>query len=201
MNRFESIFVFGPSGAGKTTMVNGLRVPEFDKQVYIPPRYITRPKRDGDDMVENRHVSHERFTALVAAGEIALNWDRRLDNGRVERYGFLAKPENDPRLPVYSGNNALLRSREPATVDILRRGVGVAAFADLAIRRERLYERSPDMSPDERNARLGDDSREYLDGPYTVCEIDTTLVTPAGTQEAFRGLVRDVLSGVLAPDF
>lgn len=123
MKKYDSLIIVGSSGSGKTTLVNGLRTSKFASKIVIPARYITRPARQGDDTVENRHVSREAFTAGVHDGVISPHWSRTLDGSRVEQYGF--DKVDDNRLRVYSANNAFLRDRNLSVEAVLRSGLVV----------------------------------------------------------------------------
>lgn len=191
MKRYESLVVLGSSGSGKTTLVNGLRIPEYADRLAIPVRYITRPARQGDDTVENRHVSHEVFQAGVDEGTIMPNWSRTLDGGRVERYGF--DKVNDDRLRVYSANNAFLRDRNPSVEAVLHSGLVVHVMASEVARSNRLGERSPDMAPAERQVRLADSGQGMTHVNLEV--IDTSQLTDAEGQFALRSIVERVLKG------
>src|ERR1700722_3442378 len=109
MKRYESLVVVGSSGTGKTTAVNGLRIPQYADRLVIPHRYITRPQRAGDDLTENSHLSHRAFELNARAGIFSPHWQRILEDERVERYGFDTVAPKDTRLKVYSANNAFLR--------------------------------------------------------------------------------------------
>ncbi len=201
MSRFESIYFGGPSCAGKTTLVNGLRIPEFETGLFIPPRFITRSERLGDDLVENRHVTHAEFKVGVANGLIDPDWDRLMDGGRIEQYGFQTPGAAETGLPVYSANNAFFRSRTESVQRVMARGLGILAVADRKVCSDRMQARSPDMAYPEQIARLDDDGRDILESArHPIVVIDTSRHTPAACQMIAQTIVRDVLSGVLSPD-
>lgn len=188
----KSIVVVGSSGAGKTTLVNGLRTPEYAGKVVIPHRYITRPYRQGDDLVENSHLTSEVFQARVKTGAIWPFWNRTLDGGRVERYGFDAS-EDTGRVRVYSANNAFLRDQNESVASVLRNGLVIIAMAGQEARDSRLGERSPDMSSAERAIRLGDSGIDILESTVQVEIIDTTNLSPEQGQRALQDIVNTVL--------
>jgi ribose 1,5-bisphosphokinase PhnN len=189
MKKYESVVIVGSSGSGKTTLVNGLRVPHYADKLAIPARYITRPARQGDDMVENRHVSHEVFQTGVDDGTILPHWSRTLDGGRVERYGF--DKVNDDRLRVYSANNAFLRDPNPSIETVLRSGLVVHVMASEIERSNRLDERSPDMASAERQVRLADGGQDMA---HTNLEIiDTSQLTDVEGQLALQSIVEQVI--------
>lgn len=192
MEKYDSLVVVGSSGSGKTTLVNGLRTREYADRVAIPARFITRPVRQADDTVENRHVTHEVFQAGVNSGVILPHWSRTLDGGRLERYGF--DRVDDDRLKVYSANNAFLRDRNPSVEVVLRNCLVVHVIASEAERRNRLGERSPDIATAERQVRLADCGEDMT---HTNLEIiDTSRLTDSEGQLALRGLVEQILEGV-----
>lgn len=189
MKRYDSLVVVGSSGSGKTTLVNGLRTTEYADELVIPVRYITRPARQGDDTIENRHVSHEDFQTGIDNGLIFPHWSRTLDGGRVERYGF--DRVNDGRLKVYSANNAFLRDRNPSVETVLRSGLVVHVMASEIERSNRLRERSPDMAPAERQVRLADGGHDMAHAELEI--IDTSSLTDVEGQLAIRGIVEQIL--------
>lgn len=194
MKRFRSLVVVGSSGSGKTTLVNGLRTPAFEDRVVIPHRYITRPHRLGDDLVENSHVDHPTFQSRVFAGLIDPHWERLLDGGRVERYGFDATIDADERLRVYSANNAFLRDMNPSVARTLRNGFVVVAMAAQESRNTRLGDRSPDMSDAERAVRLGDSGADMLGASVPIEIVDTTNLSPEEGQLALQAIVGTIVS-------
>ena len=188
----KSIVVVGSSGTGKTTLVNGLRAPEYAETLTIPHRYITRPYRQGDDLVENSHLSPDDFDQGVRSGAIWPYWNRALDSGRVERYGFQAAA--DGKLRVYSANNAFLRDTNESVLSVLQDCVVVVAMARPDARTSRLGDRSPDMSAAERAVRLADSGVDILATTVQLEIIDTTGMSPEQGQQAMQNVVQTVLA-------
>jgi guanylate kinase len=64
--------VSGPSGAGKTTLINGVReqLSRIGIELYFSVSHTTRAPRIGEtDGINYHYVSHEQFTAMVERGE------------------------------------------------------------------------------------------------------------------------------------
>lgn len=148
------VVVVGPSCAGKTSLVNAIREAALPG-VFVPIRYVTRAPRKSDNGVENVHLDSATFDAYKERGEIAWSWTRRMHEGKVARYGFQATPEGC--LPVYSGNNAIYRNAESIDSPLfIERALRVGAYAPIEVRRQRMQERSADLSESEREFRLAD---------------------------------------------
>jgi hypothetical protein len=148
------VVVVGPSCSGKTTLVNAIRAAKLPG-VFVATRYVTRAPRRSDSGLENVHLSEQRFAEYQARGEIAWSWTRLMQEGQVTRYGFHAAPRD--MLPVYSANNALYRY--PESVDrpaFIENALWVGACAPLELRRQRMRERSADLSEAEKEFRLAD---------------------------------------------
>lgn len=111
-NNPESIVVVGASNAGKTTLVRGLRTPEYEGKVVVPTRFTTRPARLNEDPDENVHLEEAEFHQRVHEELINPHWARYFEDDRKEYYGFEPVPIEDGRLPIYAANNAFLRDVE-----------------------------------------------------------------------------------------
>ena len=192
MKQIHSIIIVGSSGSGKTTLVNGLRTDAYADKVVVPRRYITRSERQGDDLVENIHITKGEFETKLKAGEIDPAWTRELDNGRLEQYGFVPVENGDSRLRIYSGNNAFLRDINPSVKNILDNAKVVVCMAQPEKRTSRLGDRSPDMSESERAVRLGDSGADTLQFD-DVEIIETTNITTEQGQKALRKLIEEYI--------
>lgn len=155
--RISCVVVVGASGTGKSTLVRAVKGSPLaapDGPVEIPPRFVTRPPREGDAEGENVYLGADDFTARVARGELAVHWMRELSAGRTERYGF---PRTAVRkLPLYSANNAWPRAAVP---NALRVGV----YAPEPLRLARLERRSAEQwrrTPEELAHRMADPAAE-----------------------------------------
>lgn len=106
----QAVIIVGSSGAGKTTLVNFIKN-ETDLVekgiVTVPKRFITREKRDGDDLDENKHVTWDVFLAGTMDGTIPVFWERNLGGEKKERYGFESVPDSSS-ITLYSANNAMV---------------------------------------------------------------------------------------------
>lgn len=189
----RSIVVVGSSGAGKTTLVNSVRGPEYSDRLIVPRRFITRPPREGDDRSENSYLPHDIFDESVNTGTIWPHWERWFEGGRKEQYGFQEYPSLDFRRRMYSANNAFLRRPSESAFSVLQTSVVVAVVADEDVRAKRLTVRSPDMSDEERAIRLRDDGLDILQNVARLEVIDTTNASPDQGQRAFQAIVQKVL--------
>jgi phosphonate metabolism protein PhnN/1,5-bisphosphokinase (PRPP-forming) len=67
------ILIVGPSGAGKDTLINGVRTALGDNApVRFVRRVITRPPMPGDE--EHDSVTEDTFLDMQEAGDFALSW-------------------------------------------------------------------------------------------------------------------------------
>lgn len=189
MRQYESLVVVGSSGTGKTSIVSGLRAPAYAQHLVIPHRYITRPQRVEDDLVENSHLSHGAFEFNVRAGMVSPHWQRILEDERVERYGFDKAVPTDTRLRVYSANNAFTRDRNETVQCVLASSLVIMLHADADVREQRLGLRSPDMGVAEKAVRLDDTGQDILELDIDLKRIDTSRLSLEEGQLALRGIV------------
>jgi len=161
----ESVIFVGSSFVGKTTLVDVIRRainrdPNTFKQFHIPKRIITRPQRQNDNLVENEFHTLDEFRKMVVREEIGMHWVRKMEGTRTESYGFL--PVEPGVIPIYSANNAVINNRGSVTPNgVLEKALIVAIYAPEDIRRNRLFERSPDLvheKPEEVAYRLADEA-------------------------------------------
>ncbi|WP_206951782.1 phosphonate metabolism protein/1,5-bisphosphokinase (PRPP-forming) PhnN [Trinickia acidisoli] len=66
------VYVMGPSGAGKDTLLEFARARLSGSRVVFAHRYITRPAGAGGE--NHVHLSHEEFGARADLGLFALQW-------------------------------------------------------------------------------------------------------------------------------
>jgi ribose 1,5-bisphosphokinase PhnN len=172
--KIDSLIIVGSTCSGKTSLVRSLR--EFYKEeLIIPLRYITRPQRKNDDLVENQPVPTEVFQGLIADNKIDVWWKRPMEGDRIELYGFetVTNPEN--KLRIYSANNAILRDKEAHIKNVGTYKV-LAIKADHKARAKRLHKRSPDLKPEEVEYRLGDDGSDVINmADYVIDNSEVTL--------------------------
>jgi ribose 1,5-bisphosphokinase PhnN len=200
LRQSKSLIVVGSSGAGKTSLVQSVRTPEFEELVSVPLRLTTRERRNDDVVAENWHLSQEEFDERVANGTIWPHWLKPLGDTRSEQYGFDLTPlasrwnYERPELTVFSGNNALLRDPHASKFSLLNRSLIVVVTASPEVREARLAARSPDMPAEERAVRLQDDGSDLLSLPFRTLNIDTSDLTTEQGQDAFQSIVRTELS-------
>ncbi|CAB3793215.1 phosphonate metabolism protein/1,5-bisphosphokinase (PRPP-forming) PhnN [Pararobbsia alpina] len=65
------IYVMGPSGAGKDSLLNFVRE-RIGARVMFAHRYITRSVSDGENHVA---LTHEEFAARLASGVFSMHWE------------------------------------------------------------------------------------------------------------------------------
>lgn len=158
--RIGCVVVVGASGTGKSTLVRAVK--DSPLAVEIPPRFVTRPPREGDAEGENVYLSAAEFTALVSSGAMAVHWVRGLSGGRTERYGFPRTAAG--KLPLYSANNAWPRSALPHALLI-------GVYAPEPLRRARLERRSPELwrrAPEELAHRMADPAADVQSWVHVV---------------------------------
>lgn len=146
-DHFDKIVIAGASGVGKTTLVNAIRRHPLclDENIIVPQRLITRPRRDNDDLLENRHVSADLFQKKIRNDELAIYWTRKLEEDRIEKYGF--EYNMNRSLSVYSCNNALFTHENCNDLikEWLSGAIVLGVFAPDEVREGRLLKRSPIM--------------------------------------------------------
>jgi ribose 1,5-bisphosphokinase PhnN len=151
----DTLVVVGPSGAGKTTLVDAVRdanLPGID----VPLRYVTRPPRTSDSPRETIHRSPEQFEQQVRDGSIVLHWTRHLEAERTIRYGFAAVRPGT--LAVLSANSAILsRDADLQPAAALAHALVLGVVAPRSVREARLVRRSTDVGPAELAYRLAHD--------------------------------------------
>lgn len=166
LEQIDGVVIVGSTCAGKSVVVDAIRQSYLALQgiIDVPKRYITRPQRAKDNIVENAFVTPEEFQEKVDSGEIGLHWLRKMEGDRQENYGF-HRTAGDA-LPVFSGNNALYDNPESVRPEgILKNALMLGVYAPDEVRRDRLVSRSPDLlkdKPDEVAYRLGDSSENML---------------------------------------
>ncbi|MDO8648694.1 MAG: NUDIX domain-containing protein [Candidatus Peregrinibacteria bacterium] len=166
LEKIDGVVIVGSTCAGKSVVVDAIRQSYLALQgiIDVPKRYITRPQRAKDNIVENAFVTPEEFQTKVDGDEIGLHWIRKMEGDREERYGF--HRTTGDALPVYSGNNALYNNSESVRPEgVLKNALMLGVYAPDDVRRERLVSRSPDLlkdRPEEVAYRLGDSSENML---------------------------------------
>lgn len=73
--RGRLLYVVGPSGAGKDSLIAHARARLSSQPLVFARRYITRPARDARDEAEQHYpVSQDEFDAMLRQGKFALHW-------------------------------------------------------------------------------------------------------------------------------
>ncbi len=183
-----SVVIVGASCVGKTTLVDELRRANLPG-IEIPQRYVTRAGRSGDHPAESGPITVEQLQARAGRGELAVWWQRSLEHGRIEHYGFARSPAGT--LPIYSANNAILTGALPPGV--LDRALVIGITAPDAERRARLLGRSPDLArdhPDEVAHRLAERTEDLE--PLLHVMVDNCTEHAAVAAAALVELVRSL---------
>ncbi len=139
------VYVMGPSGSGKDTVLNHSRPRLEPLDVAVARRTITRPPGAGEDNVE---LSHGEFEAAVADGRFALWWE-----AHGNRYGIPVEIDDwldRGRVVIVSGSRAHLRSAADRYRERLH---PVLITAEPAVLARRLAGRAREQH-DEQAARL-----------------------------------------------
>lgn len=187
----RSIVVLGPSGSGKSSLVNAARDPRFADRLTIPRRVITLPVREDSDQVENENVDPETFQERLRDGTVRPWWTRQLGGKAVHFYGFEAPDPDDDRTALYLANNSMALSANGNGVrDLLAGSDIVLVLADRDERERRLAMRAPSMAPEERAARL-DDELDFLfvGGHGQVQIVDTSAENLETSSQRFLEFV------------
>jgi ribose 1,5-bisphosphokinase PhnN len=194
LNGIRSVVVVGSSGCGKTTLVSGIRTPPYCDHVVVPRRLVTRRARQGEDPRENRHIDRDLFQRLAETGRLDPCWNRVLERGREERYGFESVDATDGRLRIYSANNGFVRDPNPSVQRVLDSALVVVATTGQESRRARLA--GKDMSNHERAVRLADEPDDIVMAGRSIRVIDTSGLTPVEGQRVFQEVVDTLLGAI-----
>lgn len=162
ISNIKGVIIVGSTCAGKTFLVNELK--KNITNIVFPLRYITRPIRQNDDFQENKHLNNQEFSNFIHNGTIKFFWERKMDNNRIEFYGF-HNNEMDNKLPIYSANNAILNS------PVLKNNndyLIIGVYAPENIRKARLFSRSPDLSTEEKKYRILDPYKDTLKNAHII---------------------------------
>lgn len=191
----DGVVVIGSSASGKSHLLRQARASELARSGIIgfPLRLITRAKRLNEDLQENGHVSHAQMDVAKSSGRLAVWWTRDLGSLTPEVYGF-TKPTAGA-YPIYSANNALVRTKEPQVERFLATKVIVGVYASDAARRKRLRQRNPDLfdlKPEEVARRLGDSASSIL--PFCDYVIRNEEASAVSAPDGFVSLL-STLSG------
>lgn len=193
MKKFESITVVGGSGTGKTTLIDGLRIPQYDDLVVIPRRYSTRPSRSDDLPHSTLSISREEFDERMTNGLLNPHYTKLFEEGREENYGFETVDPIDARLRIFSASNPFT---SPTFRKVLETSLVVSLNAFPTTRLDRILQREVDPT----KLHLGELSARLLDLAIpkdisnVVTSLNTSELSPEQGQEAFRTIIDEVLS-------
>ncbi|MFJ4396512.1 phosphonate metabolism protein/1,5-bisphosphokinase (PRPP-forming) PhnN [Pseudomonas sp. NPDC089396] len=167
------IFLIGPSGSGKDSLIEQSREPLAAAGVEIARRVITRSAEAKGEAAQG--VTPERFEAMRAAGEFAMHWRA---NGL--EYGIPAQVDQwlaQGHSVLVNGSRAYLPQARLRYPDLL----AVCLVVKPEVLRERLLARGRE-TPQEIDERLARSAGMRLDQDSTVHLLDnsgslTTAVT------------------------
>ncbi|MBM3108557.1 phosphonate metabolism protein/1,5-bisphosphokinase (PRPP-forming) PhnN [Pseudomonas sp. V1] len=158
------IYLMGPSGVGKDSLIDAARAKLLEHNVAIVRRVITRSaEAKGEDAVG---VSVERFEQLCAMGEFALHWRA---NGLA--YGIPKEIDSwlqQGRTVLVNGSRAYLAEARKCYPDLL----AILLTVDPQVLRQRLLARGRESLEDieQRLAR----SQQLQLADQTVCVLDNS---------------------------
>ncbi|MEF9898580.1 MAG: phosphonate metabolism protein/1,5-bisphosphokinase (PRPP-forming) PhnN [Pseudomonas sp.] len=158
------IYLMGPSGVGKDSLIDAARAKLLEHNVAIVRRVITRSaEAKGEDAVG---VSVERFEQLCAVGEFALHWRA---NGLA--YGIPKEIDSwlqQGRTVLVNGSRAYLAEARKRYPDLL----AILLTVDPQVLRQRLLARGRESLEDieQRLAR----SQQLQLADQTVCVLDNS---------------------------
>ncbi|MBM5460670.1 phosphonate metabolism protein/1,5-bisphosphokinase (PRPP-forming) PhnN [Pseudomonas sp. P66] len=158
------IYLMGPSGVGKDSLIDAARAKLLEHNVAIVRRVITRSaEAKGEDAVG---VSVERFEQLCAMGEFALHWRA---NGLA--YGIPKEIDSwlqQGRTVLVNGSRAYLAEARERYPDLL----AILLTVDPQVLRQRLLARGRESLEDieQRLAR----SQQLQLADQTVCVLDNS---------------------------
>jgi ribose 1,5-bisphosphokinase len=173
------IFLIGPSGSGKDSLIDASRAQLAAAGVEIARRVITRSAEAKGEAAHG--VTPERFETLRAAGEFAMHWRA---NGLD--YGIPAQVDQwlaQGRSVLVNGSRAYLPQARLRYPDLL----AVCLVVKPEVLRDRLLARGRE-TPQEIDQRLARNAGIHVDGDAAV-----HLVDNSGSLEAAVAALLDVL--------
>jgi len=96
----NKILIIWLSWAGKTTAFDCIK-DSLNSKIFPVRRWITRPRRFGDNLDENLHISYEDL--VKEWDKIDIQWERDMGDGRIELYAFPKKETH--KICLYPWNN------------------------------------------------------------------------------------------------
>lgn len=191
------IYLMGPSGAGKDSVIDAARSRLATLPVEVARRIITRSAESVGEQAIG--VSAERFAALKDAGDFAMNWQA---NGHD--YGISADINRllaEGRHVLVNGSRGYLPEAQRQYPDL----VAVLVHVSRDVLRERLVARGRESLADielrlQRNDRLRDQADEWKgqSARYAVEPLDNSGTLEEAVTGLMAILARHGISGISA---
>ncbi|HVO02279.1 MAG TPA: phosphonate metabolism protein/1,5-bisphosphokinase (PRPP-forming) PhnN [Candidatus Cybelea sp.] len=184
MDAGRLVYVMGPSGAGKDSVIGFARDACDPERVVFAHRYITRPVvADAENHIA---LTEREFTARVAAGWFALHWE-----SHGLRYGIGCEVDSW----IASGRTVVVNGSRAYLPDAMRRYpslLPVLVTAPVAVLEARLQARARASDGDLR--RRLDRTVELMGADDRIVEIDNSTTLAAAGQALLGLLLSDRVS-------
>ncbi|EIK93734.1 phosphonate metabolism protein/1,5-bisphosphokinase PhnN [Pseudomonas sp. M47T1] len=187
------IYLMGPSGAGKDSVIDAARVALQRVNVHVARRIITRSTEAvGEHAIG---VSPDTFAQMREAGEFAMNWQA---NGL--EYGI----GRDINLRLAAGHHVLVngsRAWLPQAMEVFPSLVPILITVDSATLRQRLLARGRESLAQieerlARNDRLQADPGQWEEGSVRIEALDNSADLASAVQRLMALLARHGINAV-----